>query len=173
MHSEPYTEPWINTEGWGELDISSLTTPCYVVSERHLEHNLRILQGVMERTRPPHNGEFGQAGCRILMAMKCYSMFPTFPLIAQYLPGSEASSIHEARLGFEEFGPAHINGIRSGEPEVHTFSPSYTEGNIQEYIKYSSHLSFNSFSQWKKFKATIAKSPKKVSCGIRVNPEHR
>lgn len=152
MHTEePYTEPWISTEGWEELDTASVNTPCYIVSEKHLEHNLRILKDVMDRT-----------GCRILMAMKCYSMFPTFPLIAQYLPGSEASSIHEARLGFEEFGP-----------EVHTFSPSYTEGNIQEYMKYSSHLSFNSFSQWKKFRPTIAASPKKVSCGIRVNPEHR
>jgi carboxynorspermidine decarboxylase len=151
MHPEPYTEPWITTEGWDELDINGLTTPCYVVSEKHLEHNLNILKAVMDQT-----------GCKILMAMKCFSMYPVFSLVAKYLPGSEASSVNEARLGFEEFGP-----------EVHTFSPSYTNENIHEYMKYSSHLSFNSFSQWRNFRSLVLANEKKVSCGIRVNPEHR
>jgi carboxynorspermidine decarboxylase len=69
--------------------------------------------------------------------------------------------VHEARLGSEEFGK-----------ETHVFSPSYTEENIGEYIRYADHLVFNSFSQWNRFKETVKNSGKKVSCGIRVNPEH-
>lgn len=121
-----------------------------MVDERILERNLKILDRVQER-----------ADCKILMALKGFSMFSVFPLIKKYLPGTEASSIDEARLGCEEFGG-----------ETHTFSPAYTEKNIGEYIKYSDHLIFNSFSQWKKFRPIVSKNKKKVSCGLRVNPEH-
>jgi len=85
-------------------------------------------------------------------------MFSTFPLIKKYLSGSEASSINEAKLGYKEFGK-----------EMHVFSPSYTEKNIKEYIKYADHLVFNSFSQWNRFKNLCIGE---VSCGIRVNVEH-
>ncbi len=149
--NEPFVEPWINKEGWNEKELIKLKeTPTYVVSLSHLEKNLKILNEVEIET-----------GCKILLAMKSFSMFSTFSLARKYLSGSEASSVNEARLGFEEF-----------KKEVHTFSPSYTEENIKDYIKYSDHLVFNSFSQWNRFEKIIKKSKKKISCGIRVNLEH-
>lgn len=149
--NEPFVEPWINEEGWSEKELSKLkNTPTYVVSLSHLEKNLKILNEVEIET-----------GCKILLAMKSFSLFATFPLARKYLSGSEASSVNEARLGYEEF-----------KKEVHTFSPSYTEENIKDYIKYSDHLIFNSFSQWNRFEKIIKRSKKRVSCGIRVNLEH-
>lgn len=142
-----FIEPWIEEEGWNASDFSAVETPSYVVSLPKLERNLKILNQVEKNT-----------GCKILMALKGFSMFSTFPLIKKYISGSEASSINEARLGYKEFGK-----------ETHIFSPSYTEENIGEYLKYADHLVFNSFSQWNKFKK-VCKG--KVSCGIRVNPEH-
>jgi len=156
-----FIEPWIETEGWRISDFSKIETPSYVVSEKKLEQNLKILKEVEE-----------VSGCKILIALKSFSMFSTFPLVRNYLSGSEASSVNEARLGCEEF-----------KKETHVFSPSYTEENIKEYLKYADHLVFNSFSQWNRFKNIIKKSNKKprrkdyfqrgmVSCGIRVNVEH-
>jgi len=150
QYNEPFVEPWVETKGWNIKDFKNVETPSYVVSLSKLEDNLKILNKVQKET-----------GCKILLAMKGFSMFSTFPLISKYLSGSEASSVNEARLGFEEF-----------KKEVHTFSPSYTEENIKDYIKYSDHLIFNSFSQWNRFQKIIEKSKKKVSCGIRVNLEH-
>ncbi|MFA7000379.1 MAG: carboxynorspermidine decarboxylase [Candidatus Paceibacterota bacterium] len=129
------------------MDFSEVETPSYVVSLEKLENNLKILKRVEEKT-----------GAHILMALKGFSMFSTFPLIKKYLRGSEASSVNEARLGCKEFGK-----------ETHVFSPSYTDENIKEYIKYADHLVFNSFSQWNKFKS---KCISRVSCGLRVNLEH-
>jgi len=145
-----FIEPWIDPTGWHAQDFENVQTPCYVISETRLEQNLKILERVQKLT-----------GCKILMALKSFSMFSVFPIIKKYLPGSEASSVNEARLGSTEFGG-----------EMHVFSPSYTEENIEEYIKYADHLIFNSFSQWNRFKTTIKKADKKVSCGIRINPEH-
>jgi len=142
-----FIEPWIDEEGWDVNDFSKIETPSYVVSLPRLEKNLQILKKVEDKT-----------GCHILMALKSFSMFSTFPLIKKYLSGSEASSINEAKLGYKEFGK-----------EMHVFSPSYTEKNIKEYIKYADHLVFNSFSQWNRFKNLCIGE---VSCGIRVNVEH-
>ncbi len=142
-----FIEPWIETTGWDKVDFSKVETPSYVVSLEKLENNLKILKGVEEKT-----------GAHILMALKGFSMFSTFPLIKKYLSGSEASSVNEARLGYKEFGK-----------ETHVFSPSYTDENIREYIKYADHLVFNSFSQWNKFKNKCVGN---VSCGLRVNLEH-
>jgi len=150
QNATPFVEPWIDPTGWNIEDFANVETPCYVVSESRLEQNLKILQYVQETS-----------GCRILAALKSFSMFSVFPLMKNYLAGAEASSVFEARLGATEFGG-----------EMHTFSPSFTESNIHDYIKYSDHLVFNSFSQWNRFKETIRTSSKKVSCGIRVNPEH-
>jgi len=145
-----FIEPWVEETGWTDFDFSKIKTPTYVVSLPLLERNLKILNEVEEKT-----------GARVLMALKGFSMFSTFGLARKYLSGSEASSINEARLGHEEFGK-----------ETHTFSPSFTNENIKEYIKYSDHLVFNSFSQWNKFKDTVKNSKKKVSSGLRVNLEH-
>ncbi len=146
----PFIEPWIDTTHWSLDAIQAPESPCYVISEERLEHNMKILQEVQQRT-----------SCKILMALKSFSMFSVFPLLQPYLAGAEASSVNEARLGATEFGK-----------ETHTFSPSFTEKNIHQYIEYSDHLVFNSFSQWERFKHLIKASDKKISCGIRVNPEH-
>jgi carboxynorspermidine decarboxylase len=145
-----FIEPWIKKEDWNIKDFDKIETPTYVVSLPLLERNLKILKEIQKET-----------GVQILMALKSFSMFKTFPLCKKYLSGTEASSVNEARLGYEKFGK-----------EVHTFSPSYTEDNIKDYIKYSNHLIFNSFSEWNRLKNIIKNSKKKISCGMRVNLEH-
>jgi len=145
-----FIEPWIETEGWDKVDFSKIETPSYVVSLEKLENNLKILKQVEEKT-----------GVHILMALKGFSMFSTFPLIKKYLSGSEASSVNEARLGYKEFGK-----------ETHVFSPSYTNENIKEYMKYADHLVFNSFSQVAIAKKALANRGGKISLGLRVNLEH-
>ena len=132
------------------FDLTTVPTPCYVVDEPSLVRNLEILDSVQERT-----------GCKIIMALKGFAMFGVFPLIRQHLWGVTASSLHEARLGYEEFGK-----------EVHVYAPAYKETEFEELLTYSNHIVFNSFSQWIRFKPFLTKAKPQVSCGIRVNPEH-
>lgn len=132
-----------------EMDLSMVKTPCYVIDERLIVKNLEILRSVQER-----------AGCRILLALKGFSMFYLFPLIGKYLAGVTASSLFEARLGFEEMGK-----------EVHIYAPAYREEDFDEIAGICDHIVFNSFVQWEKYKDK-AKNSKKVECGIRVNPEY-
>lgn len=131
-------------------EIIEAPTPCYIIEEDALLRNLKILGSVQEKT-----------GCKIIMALKGFAMFGVFPLIRQYLCGVAASSIDEARLGYEEFGG-----------EVHVCAPAYIESEFEELIAYSDHIIFNSFSQWKLYKPVVRKSSRKVTCGIRINPEH-
>ncbi|MCE5242272.1 MAG: carboxynorspermidine decarboxylase [Syntrophobacteraceae bacterium] len=133
-----------------DLDVSNLPTPCYVIDEIALERNLKILRSVQQRT-----------GCRILMALKAFAAFSVFPLIKEYLRGIAASSLDEARLGFEEFGG-----------EVHIFAPAYREPEFDELLEYGDHIVFNSFSQWDRYKDRVRAHRRKVLCGLRVNPEH-
>ncbi|MBU1565201.1 MAG: carboxynorspermidine decarboxylase [Proteobacteria bacterium] len=136
------------------FDRDKLTTPCYLVDVGLLRHNLEILDGVKART-----------GCRILLALKCFSMFRVFPLIALTLDGVCASSPHEARLGFEEFGR-----------EVHTFGAAYSEADMAELCRTSDHILFNSMGQLDRFRPMIkeyeTRSGKAIKIGIRINPEH-
>ena len=108
-------------------------TPCYVLDKGLLEKNLEVLKGVQERTR-----------CKIILALKGFSMFSTFPLIKEYLYGTAASSLDEARLGKEEFGKA-----------VHVYSPAYKEDEFEELLNYATGVSFNSISQWDKYKGKV------------------
>lgn len=133
------------------IDFGALPTPCYIVDERLLKRNLEILDSVQERT-----------GAKILLALKGFSMFSVFPLVGKYLRGITASGLHEARLGYEEMGK-----------EVHIYSPAFIDGDFDEILKYSDHIVFNSFDQWKKFKDRVKNySSKKIECGIRINPEY-
>lgn len=95
------------------------------------------------------------------MALKGFAMFSLFPLIRKYLQGTTASSLDEARLGFEEFGR-----------EVHVCAPAYRSDEFKELLGYSDHIVFNSFSQWNRFKPIIQAGKKPIQCGLRVNPEH-
>ena len=128
-------------------DLLTVSTPCYVVDEGLLIYNLEILKGVAAR-----------AGCKILLAQKAFSMFAVYPLIGQYLSGTTASGLFEAKLGREEMGG-----------ETHVFSPAYLDAEIDEILTLCDHIVFNSFAQWGKFGAKALAAGK--SCGIRINPE--
>ncbi len=132
------------------FDINAVKTPCYVVDEKKLIDNLEILKGVIKRT-----------GCKILLAQKAFSMYSVYPLLSQYLNGTTASGLFEAKLGRENFGK-----------EVHVFSPAYTEEEIAELVTIADHIVFNSFRQWDKYKETVKNCGRNISCGIRVNPEY-
>lgn len=130
------------------FDIYSLKTPCYVVDEGLLEKNLKILRQVCDT-----------AGCKILLAQKAFSMYSTYPLISQYLDGTTASGLNEARLGKEEFGK-----------ETHIFSPAYRDDEFDEIMSLCDHIVFNSFPQWIKYRDRVRASGKDIGCGIRINP---
>lgn len=132
------------------LDLARVPTPCFVLDEAAIRRNLRILGGVQART-----------GCRILLALKGFSMFSVFPLVRRTLHGVCASSPHEARLGREAFGR-----------EVHTFAAAYSEADMREIIILSDHVVFNSFAQWRRFRPMIEAAPRPIQCGIRINPAH-
>lgn len=123
----------------------TIETPCYVLDEAKLLNNLRILKDVKER-----------AGCKILLAQKAFSMFSVYPMIAEYLDGTTASGLYEAKLGHEEF-----------KGEVHTYCPAYKDSEFEEVANLSDHIVFNSIAQLYKFKDRCAGE----SIGLRVNPE--
>jgi carboxynorspermidine decarboxylase len=133
-----------------QSEIKEAPTPCYIIEEEALLRNLKILESVQK-----------DSGCKIIMALKGFAMFGVFHLIRQYLHGTAASSLDEARLGYEEFGG-----------EVHICAPAYTEAEFGELLSYADHIVFNSFSQWRRFRERAAVGGRKVLFGIRVNPEH-
>lgn len=125
-------------------------SPAYVVDLGRLRHNLEILDQVQKRS-----------GAKILMALKAFAMWKTFPLIRETLHGVCASSPWEARLGREEFGR-----------EVHSFAAAFKESDIVELLGISNHLVFNSFAQLERFRPLWQKEQGRVSIGLRINPEH-
>ncbi len=131
------------------FDPASVPSPCYVVDEVALENNLKVLARVQE-----------ESGAKILLALKAFSMFSFAPLIMRYLNGVCASGYNEARLGKEEY-----------QREVHTYSPAFKQDEFEDILAYSNHIVFNSFNQWKQFKAQCLKEENK-HYGLRVNPLH-
>ena len=131
-----------------DSDIYSLHTPCYLVSENALKHNMEILLSVRKRT-----------GCKILLAQKAFSMYSAYPLMRPYLDGTTASGLYEAKLGHDEFGG-----------ETHVFAPAYKPEDMAELVKICDDIIFNSFSQWRLHRDTVRKSGRRISCGIRCNP---
>lgn len=127
--------------------LGGISSPSYVVDEEAMLSNLSILKGVSDRT-----------GCRILLAQKCFSMFPLYPLIGEYLHGTTASGLFEAKLTKE-----HMKG------ENHVFSAAYREEEMDEILEICDHIVFNSFSQWTRYRDKALVSGK--TCGIRINPE--
>lgn len=127
---------------------SQLRTPYFLVDEGLLKRNLELLRQVGE-----------EAGCKILLAQKAFSMFSCYPLISRYLSGTTASGLYEARLGKEEF-----------PGEVHVFSPAYREDEWEELLTYGDHFVFNSPHQLKRFGERARAAGKQV--GLRINPEH-
>lgn len=101
------------------------------------------------------------ADIQIICALKGFAMFSTFPMVKKFLRGTTASSLHEAKLGYEEFGN-----------EVHAYSPAYIPSEFPEIIRLCNHISFNSLSEWYRYKDLILNIEKTISCGLRINPEY-
>lgn len=130
--------------------FEGLTTPIYIIEERLLRRNLRQIADISKR-----------ANVEIILAFKAFALWKTFPIFREYINATTASSLSEARLAVEEFGaPAH------------TFSPAYTDYEIDEIARCSSHISFNSLSQLFHYGDKVRTANKNISCGIRINPEY-
>ncbi|MGL5258940.1 MAG: carboxynorspermidine decarboxylase [Lachnospiraceae bacterium] len=130
------------------MNRNNLQTPVYLVQEKKLEENLKILASVMEQTE-----------CKILLAQKAFSMYSYYPLIGKYLAGVASSGLYEARLGVEEMGK-----------EGHVFSPAFTTGEMEYVTKHCSHIIFNSIRQLEMHRNIW--EPSNASVGLRINPEH-
>lgn len=146
------------SDTFASFDPSRVPSPCFVVDEAAVERNLRILAEVQE-----------QSGAKILLALKAFSMFSLGPLVARYLSGICASGYNEARLGFEEFGGRDLGR------EVHTFSAAFTARELEEVLKISHHVVFNSFGQWKRFQGLVRRYREQrpeLRFGLRINPRH-
>lgn len=136
-----------------KLDLSRLPSPCFVVDEVAVERNLRILADVQARS-----------GAKVLAALKAFSMWSLAPLTAKYLSGTCASGLHEARLGFEEYGG-----------EVHVYAAAFSQTDIDELLIFAHHIVFNSCGQWLRFREQCLAAQKnrpELQFGLRINPEH-
>lgn len=138
------------------IDFNKLPSPCYVLEESLLRRNLSLIREVKEK-----------AGVNIILAFKAFALWKAFPIVKEYIPYSTASSIYEAQLAYEEMGS-----------KAHTFSPAYTDADFPLIMDYSSHITFNSLSQFERFyplvkaRNEVASSEEKISCGLRINPEY-
>lgn len=130
------------------MRVQELATPCYVISEAGLRHNGEILRGVQQRT-----------GAKILLAQKCFANFGTYPLLQEYLAGTEASGLFEARLGAEEMPVG----------ECHVFCGAYREQDFAELLRYADHIVFNTPRQLAQFGQRAKAAGKSI--GLRINPE--
>lgn len=132
------------------MDYSKIPSPAYVLDEKLLRKNLELIDWVQK-----------EAGIEIILAFKGFAMWSTFPMVRQYLKGATASSLNEARLCFEEM-----------KTRAHVYSPVYLENEFDELLSYTSHIVFNSVSQFEKYYEKTRQAGHSVSCGIRVNPEY-
>lgn len=132
------------------MDIEKVPSPCYVMEEELLRKNLSLIKQVADR-----------AGVEIILAFKSFAMWKSFPIFKEYIRYTTASSVYEARLALEEFGS-----------KAHTYSPAYTEADFPMIMQCSSHITFNSFSQYHRFYPLVEAHEENISCGIRINPEY-
>ena len=126
--------------------LCSMSEPVYIIEECLLRHNLRLIADVARR-----------ADVEIILAFKAFALWKTFPIFREYIHATTASSLSEARLAMEEFGA-----------KAHTYSPAYTDDEIDHVVACSSHLTFNSLSQYQRFHERAAQ----CSLGLRINPEY-
>lgn len=130
--------------------FEELHRPTYVLEESRLRRNLELIKHVADET-----------GVEIILAFKAYALWKTFPIFREYITSTTASSLGEARLGFEEFGTP-----------VHTYSPVYTDYEIDTIARCSSHLTFNSLSQMERYAPRVQQLNGNISLGLRINPEY-
>ena len=123
-----------------------MKTPVYIIEEEKLRRNLSLIRTVAERT----DSEW-------ILAFKAFALWKTFPIFREYIRSTTASSLSEARLALEEFGA-----------KAHTYSPAYKDDEFDDMVRCSSHLTFNSLSQYERFHERAAA----CSIGLRVNPEY-
>jgi len=130
------------------MDIKKIPSPSFVLEEARLRQNLDIIARVQR-----------EAGVQIILAFKGFAMWSAFPIVREYVGGATASSLHEARLCFEEM-----------KAKSHTYAVAYLPREFGRILQYSSHVTFNSIAQWKRYKKRVQQHSEKVSPGIRVNP---
>ncbi len=133
-----------------KINYISIPSPAFVLEEDRLIKNLEIMKRVQE-----------EAGVQIILALKGMAMWSVFPIIKKYLKGATASSLNEALLCYEEMGQ-----------RAHTYAPAYKEKEFEMLMRLSSHITFNSLSQFDRFKKAVADYPGEISMGLRVNPEY-
>lgn len=131
------------------IDLNKIPSPCYVIEEKLLRNNLSLIKQVKER-----------AGVEIIVALKAFAMWKAFPIFREYISYGTASSIYEAQLVYEEMGTL-----------AHTYAPVYTDEDFPVFLKCSSHITFNSLSQYEHFRPVISAYENNISCGLRINPE--
>lgn len=135
----------VNTDTFAQI-----STPMYVLEEKRLRRNLALIKSVADR-----------AGVEIILAFKAFALWKTFPIFREYINSTTASSLSEALMAYHKFGrPAH------------TYSPAYTDDEIGEIARCSSHLTFNSLSQYGRLHNRVKEENAAVSMGLRVNPEY-
>ena len=130
-----------------EQNLNLIPSPCYVMEETLLRRNLALIADVAKR-----------ADVEIILAFKAFALWKSFPIFREYIHHTTASSLFEARLAKEEFGS-----------KAHTYSPAYTDEEFEEILKCSSHITFNSLTQYQHF---APQAEGKASIGVRVNPEY-
>jgi carboxynorspermidine decarboxylase len=131
------------------IDYKILPSPCYVIDEERFRKNLSRIKHVAD-----------ESGAEIILAFKGFAMWGVFPILREYISGAAASSVDEARLCYEE--------IKS---PAHTYSPVYKDSDFQSILRYSSHITFNSLAQYRKYTSLLKNHPKAISAGLRINPE--
>lgn len=132
------------------VDFNKFPSPAYILEEDLLRKNLTLIKSVADR-----------AGVEIILAFKAFAMWRSFPIFREYIHSSTASSLYEARLALEEFGS-----------KAHTYSPAYIEEEFDKIMSCSSHITFNSLSQYTRFYEKVKQSGHNISCGLRINPEY-
>ncbi len=132
-----------------------VATPCYICYEELLENNLKLLDFVQK-----------ESGAKVILALKGFAMWNTFPLVSKYLQGCTASGLHEAKLAREKFAN------ENPDKEVHTYSPAFKDDDIDEIAKISDHVVFNSPNQLFKYSDRVKNINPNVSISLRINPQH-
>ena len=130
--------------------FSEISVPTYILEEEALRRNLTLISHVAK-----------ESGAEIILAFKAYALWKTFPIFRDYISSTTASSLNEARLGFEEFGAP-----------THTYSPAYLDSEIEAIARCSSHLTFNSLTQFERLHVAALSANSNLSIGLRVNPEY-
>ena len=131
------------------IDFTQIPNPCYVIEESLLRKNLETISRVGS-----------EAGVEIILAFKGFSLWKVFPIVREYISGAAASGANEATLVAEEM-----------KTLAHTYSPAFAESDFQRVLEASSHITFNSLTQYNHFRERLNSFPRAISAGLRVNPE--